>query len=90
MSCLYILEINPLSVVSFCYYFLPFWGLIFTLLVVSFGVPVPIFKLFFDIELEGLTVYSEYKFLIRYDLQIVSLILWTTFYFIVSFEAQKV
>ena len=25
MSCLYILEINPLSVVFICYYFLPFW-----------------------------------------------------------------
>ena len=32
MSCLYILEINPLSVVSFTiYYFLPFWGLSFHL-----------------------------------------------------------
>ena len=30
MSSLYILEINPLSVVS-CYYFLPFWGLSFHL-----------------------------------------------------------
>ena len=28
MSCLYILEINPLSV-FICYYFLPFWGLSF-------------------------------------------------------------
>ena len=31
MSCLYILEINPLSVVSFAVYFLPFWGLSFHL-----------------------------------------------------------
>ena len=30
MSCLYILEINPLSV-FICYYFLPFWGLSFHL-----------------------------------------------------------
>ena len=32
MSCLYILEINPLSVVFICYYFLPFWGLSFHLI----------------------------------------------------------
>ena len=31
MSCLCILEINPLSAVSFCYYFLPFQGLSFHL-----------------------------------------------------------
>ena len=31
MSCLYILEINPLSVVFICYYFLPFQGLSFLL-----------------------------------------------------------
>ena len=31
MSCLYILEINSLSVVFVCYYFLPFWGLSFHL-----------------------------------------------------------
>ena len=31
MSCLYILEINPLSVVFICYYFLPFQGLSFHL-----------------------------------------------------------
>ena len=31
MSCLYILEINPLSVVSFAIIFLPFWGLSFHL-----------------------------------------------------------
>ena len=31
MSCLYILEINPLSVVSFALIFFPFWGLSFHL-----------------------------------------------------------
>ena len=31
MSYLYILEINPLSVASFCKYFVPFWGLSFHL-----------------------------------------------------------
>ena len=31
MSCLYFLEINLLSVVFICYYFLPFWGLSFHL-----------------------------------------------------------
>ena len=31
MSCLYTLEINPLSVVSFAIIFLPFWGLSFHL-----------------------------------------------------------
>ena len=31
MSCLYILEINPLSVVSFAFIFLPFWGFSFHL-----------------------------------------------------------
>ena len=30
-SCLYIFEINPLSVASICYYFLPIWGLSFHL-----------------------------------------------------------
>ena len=38
MRCLYILEINSLSVVFVCYYFLPFWRLSFTLLIVSFVV----------------------------------------------------
>ena len=37
MSCLYILEINPLSVVSFTY-FLPFWGLSFHLVCSFFAV----------------------------------------------------
>ena len=37
MSCLYILEINPLSVVSF--YFLPFWGLSFNLAYSVLGLP---------------------------------------------------
>ena len=37
MSCLYILEINPLSVVSFTY-FLPFWGLSFHLAYSFFAV----------------------------------------------------
>ena len=30
-GCLYIFEIHPLSVASFCYYFLPVWGLSFNL-----------------------------------------------------------
>ena len=38
MRCLYILEINPLSIFFICYYFLPFWGLSFHLLIVSFAV----------------------------------------------------
>ena len=38
INCLYILEINPLSVVSFAIIFSHFEGLIFTLLIVSFVV----------------------------------------------------
>ena len=38
MSCLYILEINPLSVVSFAIIFFHFEGCFFTLLIVSFAV----------------------------------------------------
>ena len=38
MSCLYILEINPLSVVSFRIIFSHFEGCLFTLLIVSFAV----------------------------------------------------
>ena len=38
MSCLYILEINPLSVVSFAIIFAHFEGCFFTLLIVSFAV----------------------------------------------------
>ena len=38
MSCLYILEINPLSVVSFAIIFSHFEGCLFTLFVVSFAV----------------------------------------------------
>ena len=38
MSCLYILEINPLSVVSFAIIFSHFEGRLFTLLIVSFAV----------------------------------------------------
>ena len=38
MSCLYILEINPLSVVSFAIIFSRSEGCLFTLLIVSFGV----------------------------------------------------
>ena len=38
MSCLYILEINPLSVVSFAIIFSHFEGCLFTLLIVSFAV----------------------------------------------------
>ena len=39
MSCLYILEINPLSVVSFAIIFSYPKGCLFTLLIVSFAVP---------------------------------------------------
>ena len=38
MSCLYILEINPLSIVSFAIIFFRSEGCLFTLLVVSFAV----------------------------------------------------
>ena len=38
MSCLYILESNPLSVVSFAFFFSHFEGCLFTLLIVSFAV----------------------------------------------------
>ena len=38
MSCLYILEINPLSVVSFAFIFSHSDGCLFTLLIVSFAV----------------------------------------------------
>ena len=38
MSCLYILEINPLSVVSFAIIFPHYEGCLFTLLIVSFAV----------------------------------------------------
>ena len=38
MRCLYILEINPLSVVSFAIIFSHFEGCLFTLLIVSFAV----------------------------------------------------
>ena len=38
MSCLYILEISPLSVVSFAIIFSHSEGCLFTLLIVSFGV----------------------------------------------------
>ena len=38
MSCLYILEINPLSVVSFAIIFSHFKGCLFTLFIVSFAV----------------------------------------------------
>ena len=37
MSCLYILEINPLSVVSLAIIFSPSEGCLFTLLIVSFA-----------------------------------------------------
>ena len=39
MSCLYILEINPLSVVSFAIIFSYSEGCLFTLFIVSFAVP---------------------------------------------------
>ena len=38
MSCLYVLEINPLSVVSFAIIFSYYEGYLFTLLIVSFAV----------------------------------------------------
>ena len=38
MSCLYILEINPLSVISFAIIFFHSEGCLFTLLIVSFAV----------------------------------------------------
>ena len=38
MSCLYILEINPLSIVSFAIIFFRSEGCLFTLLIVSFAV----------------------------------------------------
>ena len=40
MSCLYILEINPLSVVSFAIIFAHSEGFLFTLLIVSFAVQI--------------------------------------------------
>ena len=42
MSCLYILEINPLSVVSFAVVFSHSEGCLFTLLIVSFAVKKPL------------------------------------------------
>ena len=42
MSCLYILEINPLSVVSFVIIFSHSEGCLFTLLIVSFAVQKPL------------------------------------------------
>ena len=42
MTCLYILEINPLSVVSFAIIFSHSEGCLFTLLVVSFAVQKPL------------------------------------------------
>ena len=41
MSCLYILEINPLTVVSFAIIFFHSEGCLFTLLIVSFAVQKP-------------------------------------------------
>ena len=49
MSCLYILEINPLSIVSFAIIFSHSEGCLFTLLIVLFC--------FFGIELHELLVY---------------------------------
>ena len=42
LSCLYILEINPLSVVSFAIIFSQSEGCLFTLLIVSFAVQKPL------------------------------------------------
>ena len=42
MSCLYILEINPFSVVSFAIVFSHSKGCLFTLLIVSFAVQKPL------------------------------------------------
>ena len=45
MSCLYILEINPLSVVSFAIIFSPSGGCHFALLIVSFAAVQQLFSL---------------------------------------------
>ena len=42
MNCLYVLEINPLSVVSFAIIFSQSKGCLFTLLIVSFAVQKPL------------------------------------------------
>ena len=42
MSCLYILEVNPLSIVSFAVIFSQSEGCLFTLLIVSFAVQKPL------------------------------------------------
>ena len=46
MSCLYILEINPLSVVSFSTIFSHSEGCLFNLLIVSFAVQKPLSLMF--------------------------------------------
>ena len=57
MSCLYILEINPLSVVSFAIIFSHFEGCLFTLLIVSFAVQ----KLFNRVPLLHFWFYFHYS-----------------------------
>ena len=54
MSCLYILEINPLSVVSFAIIFTHSEGFLFTLLIVSFAVQRPLKKIYFNWRLTAL------------------------------------
>ena len=77
MSCLYILEINPLSVVSFAVIFSYSEGCLFTLLIVSLAVPelfrfnqVPLFNFRYsrswvieDLALIYVMEYSAYVFL---------------------------
>ena len=78
MSCLYILEINPLSVVSFAIIFSHSEGCLFTLLIISFAVQklLSLIKTFVfisialgdgwvieDLTLIYVTKYSAYVFL---------------------------
>ena len=63
MSCLYILEINPLSVVSFTVILSHSEGCLFTLFIVSFAVQKPLnltgasLFIFSEVELRELLVY---------------------------------
>ena len=57
MGCLYTLEINPLSVVSFAIIFSHFEGCLFTLLIVSFAVQ----KLFNRVPLLYFWFYFHYS-----------------------------
>ena len=57
MSCLYIFEINPLSVASFAIIFSHYEGCLFTLLTVFFVVQTGPFVYFSGIKLHELLVY---------------------------------